>query len=482
MNGHAPKPTTVLEFVGARSVEAGGDGGVGKADPATEHARRGAQGETSFALESVRKWGSVAPRPGAGLANLGNSCFLNATLQCLAHTPQAALSLLEFPLREGDGSAEASSRALRDVLGGMLTRSRAMAPRKLLSKLSEMGPFSRSRQEDAHEFLRALLDAASRGFGPRRVRGRSLDPVSAVFTGELASVLSCPACGFESKSVEAFSDLSLEPVVSVRRALGAFFATETLDADNTWTCSRCGRAVRATKTVSLETPPEVLVIHLKRYASASLRAKVQCHVAFDDRLRLRSLYVLRGLVVHDGTTARSGHYSAFVKDHKARWHVFDDDLVSRVRPRLVFQQQAYLLFYSRSEADSNTAKLKHASRSLNFNQLQADLVFHCKRRNRWRLTFVFKRSPAHRRPLLETGEKQLPDEDDDEHDNGSAEAPLWQGARLDRPWDDSDAVATSPQPLPSGTPRPRKRDFRYDYWDQALDQPRKLKKPKKKPA
>lgn len=459
----AALPQRIIEFIGAQRAV-----GPPKKDPATEFAK---SIEKPFTLRSVRRWQALAPRPGAGLANLGNSCFLNATVQCLAHTPQAALSLLEFPLRHDNQKHSLAAVALRELISGILTTDdEAVAPFQLLSRLSDLGPFSRSRQEDAHEFLRALLDAVSDGFLARQVGSRRLDPVSAVFGGELASVIGCPECGFKSKSIEQFNDLSLEPKASIKAALRAFFTSEVLDADNTWKCGQCYKCVRATKALTLETPPEVLVIHLKRYESASMRSKVQRHVAFDDTMKLQVAYSLRAVLVHDGLTTRSGHYSAFVKDADGHWFACDDHLVSRVQPSVVFTQQAYLLFYSRRIKDP--AKILKASASLNFHQTPATFAFHAKRRKRWCLHFLFPaRQLLSSQPHQASGETKHtslapPPRDTDEHDDPSVEdSPI---AR--RPlWDDVDQTQDdSKQPA-----------YRYDYWDAALDAPRLSKRAKK---
>ena len=134
---------------------------------------------------------------GCGLKNLGNSCFLNSVLQCLAHIPPLAnLCLADFhkqtcPLsakRAADGVYCAFCLLERRVYRQLqvdYNSSFGPNPRALFNHLSE---FSRTLvpgrqvlivtciallllilkfwilikplvQEDAHEFLRTLLEA-----------------------------------------------------------------------------------------------------------------------------------------------------------------------------------------------------------------------------------------------------------------------------------------------------------------------------------
>lgn len=67
--------------------------------------------------------------------------------------------------------------------------------------------------------------------------------------------------------------------------------------------------------------PNVLVLHLKRFAFGAFSGKISKHVDFETSLALPCSgedrkhvdYDLVGMIVHHGHSVHSGHYVAFVK-------------------------------------------------------------------------------------------------------------------------------------------------------------------------
>ncbi len=196
-----------LAFVGASRVESGARVANGRVlnpqrDPAT--APRDAEDATREAVEARRTHLENAPQA-RGLRNLGNTCFLNATLQALRSVPGVAQTLgdARWPLADRGADVAAAFRAALNP--------RETAPRNLVKRLRRINRgFRLGRQEDAHELLRALLDASSSGFAKLH-REDKRGPVEALFEGQSTSTLTCPECGYASKTTEPFLDLSLEP-------------------------------------------------------------------------------------------------------------------------------------------------------------------------------------------------------------------------------------------------------------------------------
>ncbi|KAG6553280.1 hypothetical protein Mapa_005014 [Marchantia paleacea] len=313
----------------------------------------------------------TAQKIGAGLSNLGNTCFLNSVLQCLTYTPPLAGYLQS-------GQHKLSCRvagfcafcALQEHVSQALTSSgRVVAPNKLAKNLRSISrSFRMCRQEDAHEYMRYLLEAlhkccippelaSSSSSNPKPSQDKSL--VYKIFGGRLRSQVKCSVCSHCSNTYDPFLDLSLDIVRadSLTKALTRFTAVDTLDGDNKYRCAHCKKKVRAQKQFTIETVPNILTIQFKRFSSTgSMGGKIDKKVDFGTTLDMKPFsssqestlkYRLYGVLVHSGWSTHSGHYYCFVRTSSDIWHVLDDSRVRQVSERTVLEQKAYMLFYVR---------------------------------------------------------------------------------------------------------------------------------------
>ncbi|GAB0495475.1 hypothetical protein MMPV_006777 [Pyropia vietnamensis] len=435
--------STTAAAVGAHRARGGGGDGDGDADGDDDGGIPGG-GWLSPAGTLPLAWSAVRGAP-AGLANTGNTCFLNAALQCLAALPPLVGGLLagghsaRCGVRPGSGGGEGglggggSGRGGRAGGGGRGDRGGALAlirrggrsdsgkfcataaleavirrmvdkrpagvdgdgggyggrhgsvvtPVELSSALRATArTFRPGRQEDAHEYLRHLLDATVRSATLGCARAASAlprQPVSAaeearslthrVFGGTLQSTVVCGSCGRHSPTLETFLDLSVDVAPSLGRALGRYFAAETLGGANAYACDGCRARGRATKQMALRRLPLVLAIQIKRFVGG--RGKNNAPMLYPAALRLGdylaapppggsspaaaaaaalaadATYDLAAVLVHAGSSRHSGHYTAYVKSPAGRW-AHQDDSASRVAGEAAaLGQRAYMLFYCR---------------------------------------------------------------------------------------------------------------------------------------
>ncbi|XP_022749360.1 ubiquitin carboxyl-terminal hydrolase 25-like [Durio zibethinus] len=319
--------------------------------------------------------------PPLGLRNLGNSCYLNSVLQCLTYTPPLA----NFCLRSQHSSfCDASaSKKPRDcpfcILEGWITRSLTLdltldAPSKIQSCLKIFAEHFRfGRQEDAHEFLRYVIDACHNtclrlkklrrngsegGGGGEAVNGNTI--VKEIFGGALQSQVKCLGCGGESNRVDEIMDISLDILNSgsLKEAMHKFFQPEVLDGNNKYKCENCKKLVAARKQLSIRQAPNILVVQLKRFEGI-FGGKIDRLVTFEEVLVLSSFmckasqdpqpeYNLFGTIVHSGHSPESGHYYAYIKDAMGRWYCCNDSFVSLSNLQEVLSEKVYILFFSRT--------------------------------------------------------------------------------------------------------------------------------------
>lgn len=232
-----------------------------------------------------------------------------------------------------------------------------------MSELSS--DFKPGQQEDAHEFLRCLLDNLHKCTLDPKSKGKpsSFDEesiVKQVFGGRLKSQLTCHECGHCSETFEPFLDLSLEidQVDDLVAALESFTKVEQIgDAENKLTCESCNVQVCKDKRLVLDKAPDVVAFQLKRFTTLDNSIeKIDKHVAYPSKLDLKAFhsnpdkeelqYDLYGVVQHSGLP-NYGHYVCTIRSSPSSWHLMNDSLVDSITETSALHQEAYILFYVR---------------------------------------------------------------------------------------------------------------------------------------
>ncbi|XP_074601899.1 uncharacterized protein LOC141855682 [Brevipalpus obovatus] len=336
---------------------------------------------------------------GTGLKNLGNTCFMNAVLQCLADTvelrryflDQKHISDINRSNRLGSGGAlaEALGVLIQDIrCNHMKTFSPVVFKDAVVN---HMPSFVGGEQQDAHEFfcmllekLHADLNRAKRDLSsglfiepddnPAHIAinkfwthhtSHSQSIVAELFEGLLMSSLKCTVCNKQSNTFEVFTNLSLpiptsmEGECTLAHCLDLFTDEERLTGEAAWRCPSCKTKRDAIKRIRICKLPKILVIHLNRFSyEGKLREKIQNVVEFPlTDLNLKNnvisslndptepVFDLYGVVNHNGTL-EGGHYVAFSKNEENKWYGYDDHEVTESSEEDVKSRAAYLLFYT----------------------------------------------------------------------------------------------------------------------------------------
>ncbi|XP_041937774.1 flocculation protein FLO11-like isoform X2 [Alosa sapidissima] len=319
-----------------------------------------------------------------GLPNLGQTCYVNAVLQCLIHLQALCSQLL---LQEAVWRVKPEALLISTFVGLLRLRGstdmdvKAAVLFEFKENIAQHNQeFEGNYQNDAHEFLSECLlrlSAISQELAMGDVAYQC--PVDTLLSFQLRYIRTCQSCGVESSRDELNTMFSLDLVEhgSVKESLQLYFAETAVE----FRCDCCnGRG--STLRCHFHTLPQVLILHLKRFCPLTLTKQHQA-VTLDPSLNLRargerteeairipspptravssvggetgtettetgSQYKLISILSHIGSDATSGHYIADCQEQPGQWVLYDDHDVSLTSEKAVLKDRertAYILFY-----------------------------------------------------------------------------------------------------------------------------------------
>ena len=324
-----------------------------------------------------------------GLWNLGNTCYLNAVLQCLSNC--TALTNVLSNITEEMDTDKTLTTHLREVCREITRKDRSSphSPSEIHEAILSLEPCSAwltKQQQDVAELLQIVVSEII----------EENSEIGKVFEGRERSLTRCKTCENLSAKEEKFTIITLDldedkeikkmgagdniektwigKMDSIEDLMSRYSKKEELRNDNKLLCTKCGKRQETEKNLEILEGPKVLLTQLKRYKKVVEEVttktgalplvvrstKMKQHITFHQEMSIPTRnhqgigskterYVLRGFIVHYGENTHRGHYKAFVCRNNV-WTEWNDTTGTIIPWKEIRTKKAYVLFWEKKEA------------------------------------------------------------------------------------------------------------------------------------
>ena len=342
-----------------------------------------------------------------GLNNIGATCYMNATLQCLSNTDELTNFFLNKFKFDASDNNKIISNAYYNVIKNLWDRdnnNKSFSPNEFKEKLSKENPlFAGIAANDSKDLINFLLERFHNELNKTKKENNYMSNkidiydqlyeqkmlniftnefkikynsiISNLFYGTLETKSQCRKCNQVKYNFQIFSfvEFPLEkvnlycfnkgkrnksmlnnknPDVDLYECFEYNNNSELMTGDNQMYCNICKCTCDSLYGSYLYSTPNYLIINLNRGRGAVY----ECNVNFPEQLNLfnyvsfkmgNTVYELYAVICHIGPSSMSGHFIAFCKNGiDKKWYKYNDAFVTLCQSSNEYRSgMPYILFY-----------------------------------------------------------------------------------------------------------------------------------------
>ena len=326
-----------------------------------------------------------------GLANLGNTCYLNSCIQILSHIYELndMLEKIEFEKKLNQINDSILLLEWNKLYKLMWSANCVIAPNGFVKSIQKIAHikkkdiFSGYAQNDLPEFLIFLLESFHNSLARKvdvgitgvvlnnkdklanicfnmikTMYNKEYSEISEMFFGISVSQLLSLDGEILSLNPEPFCMLNL-PIPddnknpSIFDCLDLYCESELMAGENAWFNEKTGDKQDINKNTIFWSLPQILIIDIKRFNNNNRKINKVVHsplinVDFSKYIKGYKaetfIYDLFGICNHSGGCA-GGHYTSYIKNANNKWYEFNDTTVREISVDKVVSEKSYAFFY-----------------------------------------------------------------------------------------------------------------------------------------
>jgi len=333
----------------------------------------------------------------SGLNNLGNTCFLNTTMQILSHTYELNSFLQDGTYKKKlknkfDSALILEWDALREILWSencVVSPFKFVKTVQKLAKIKDIEIFTGYNQNDVPEFLIFVIDCFHNSLSREvqmtiegevkdekdKIAVKCFERIKQMYEKDYSEIWSI-FYGIQVSNLKRLDNDNLLSMVpepyfiinlpiplnnkspSLIDCFDLYVEGEILEGENAVVDESCGVKVECKKNIMFWSFPNILVIDIKRFNSMNKKNQILVNFPLEN-LNLskyvigynkdKYIYDLYAVCNHSGSVL-GGHYTAFVKNANGKWYHYNDTSVAEVgMTQQIITPKAYCFFYRKRQ-------------------------------------------------------------------------------------------------------------------------------------